>query len=60
MTKKQKIRYQLAAACRANAAGAGRNTALRKVTGRWLMSADITGEAWARKYALHYTGAKYN
>lgn len=61
MTKKKRIRYLLAAANRKNAAGStARNDAVKKVTHAYLLSDDITGEALARKYAVHYTGALYN
>ena len=61
MTKKAKIRYNLAAACRKNVAGStARNDAVAKVGHTYLLSADITGESHLRKRALFYTGAKYN
>uniref|UniRef100_A0A6M3KY47 Uncharacterized protein n=1 Tax=viral metagenome TaxID=1070528 RepID=A0A6M3KY47_9ZZZZ len=61
MTKRARVRYLLAAANRANTAGStARNDAIKKVTRAYLISADITGEALARKRAVHYTGALYN
>lgn len=61
MIKKQHFRWKLAAACRANAAGStARNDAVKQVTHQFVMSDDISGEALARKWAVHYTGALYN
>jgi hypothetical protein len=55
--KKQKIRFELAQRTRANAAGAGRNTAIAKVQDKYHLSSD--GIGGTRALARFYTGADY-
>ena len=57
MKKKQKIRYQIAAAQRANAAGAGRNTAMTKIQNRYNLSSD--GVGGTRSLGMMYSGGDY-
>ena len=60
MTKKQKIRWNLAFASRLNAAGAARTADLKwMATHPYLMSDDLTNDSKARGFAVHYTGADY-
>jgi hypothetical protein len=61
MTKRARVRYLVAAACRKNAAGTtARNDAVKKVSHAYLISDDITGDSILRGRVLFYPGAKYN
>jgi uncharacterized protein YdbL (DUF1318 family) len=48
MTKKQRIRYDVAEAMSRNAAGAARNTDLKQVADRYHLSTDAAGQLRAK------------
>ncbi len=59
MTKKQKIRWEIAAATRLNAAGGARTADLQLVNHRYLMSNDVTNDCKLRAFGAYYSGGDY-
>lgn len=57
MQRKQRIRYQIAAATRRNAVGGARTAELARITGRYMLTA--TGIGGLRTLGLFYSGGDY-
>ena len=59
MKVKQRIRWQIAAATRLNAAGAPRTADLQLINHSNLMSADVTTDCRLRALGFGYSGGDY-
>lgn len=59
MTKKQRIRWYIAAATRLNVVGAARTADLQLVNHSHLMSADVTNDCKLRAFGFGYSGGDY-